>query len=458
MVMFGLPMWMVLIFLFMLGAVIGSFLNVCIHRIPMHERTLDAWRGLSHPPSRCPNCLTPIRAYDNIPILGWLLLRGRCRTCKQAISFRYPAIELFNALLFVLVYWLEVPSGYGLGIQASSVYDPLGPTGNWGSWLTPVMLVNLRYAYHMVLIETLVAATFIDFDLRIIPDAVTLPAMGAGIFGAWAIGQLYIVPLWFQGRDWIHLVSGLYTINGHPPPHWLQQQLLFSNEMVPAWIPAFPHTHGLLASLAGFLVGGGVVWLVRIIGQWVLRQEAMGFGDVILMATIGSFLGWQPTLVVFFLAPVCALVVVAGTFLFARQREIPYGPYLSLATLIVICCWRQIGPAATRIFELGPLIPVMAALMTVLLVVSLQLVQGVKRLLGFELYPQDFIEEWTSGDQLTYLAGEWVDPEQGQWRREHWQGLRSGTGQAPYNDWRREPPMQSAAGWRQHWQRRNGSR
>lgn len=458
MVWFDMPLGAMLTFLFALGSVLGSFLNVCIHRIPQKAGFWDSLRSLVHPPSRCPNCFHRIQSYDNIPIVGWLLLRGRCRHCRIPISWRYPAIELGNGLLFVLLYWFEIPTEYGTGLAGSCLYNGLGPHGFPDSvWLSPVAALHWRYLYHLVLVELLVAATFIDFDLKIIPDGVTLPAMAAGVLGGLACGQVYIVPLWFQRRDLGPLVGSVLSAYGLPvPAAWLHAPagVGAGTLWVPAWFAQYPHLHGLFVSLAGIVVGGGLIWGVRLIGNWVLRQEAMGFGDVVLLAAIGSFLGWQPTVLVFLLAPACALVIVAMGWIFWRQREIPYGPYLSVATLLVILAWKPIWSVAQHIFELGPILPVLAVVMAGLLALSLLIVQGAKRLLGFELYPSGWIEEWTPGDQLAHFAGEKGDPRQGQWPHDEWRGMRTSTGRMYLQDWRRGPERHAAASW-QAWQRRN---
>ena len=105
---------------FVFSLLVGSFLNVCIYRIPQPERFLDQLRSLGSPLySFCPRCGSRIPRRDNVPILGWLLLRGRCRECRMRISPRYPLIELFNGLLFVLVYWVEVPGGYLATVEDS---------------------------------------------------------------------------------------------------------------------------------------------------------------------------------------------------------------------------------------------------------------------------------------------------------------------------------------------------
>ncbi|HID21567.1 MAG TPA: hypothetical protein EYP14_04115 [Planctomycetaceae bacterium] len=429
---FGWPLWIVLVFLFLYGAVLGSFLNVCIYRIPQHDRFWPSLLGLWSPPSYCPRCGNRIPRSDNLPIIGWLKLRGRCRFCRGWISIRYPAIELFNALLFVIVYWMEVPGGFYPAMDQSCLYTGLGPFGVSGSfWFSPTAIVNWRYAYHMALFEALIVATFIDFDLRIIPDGVTVPGMTLGLLGGWALGRVWLVPVWFQDPS---VTAALRAVL----PEGLQ--FLATGPRVPEWIATHPHWHGLAVSAAGLVVGGGVIWIVRAVGQFVLRREAMGFGDVTLMAMIGSFLGWQPTLVVFFVAPVIAMAVVLATWLVARPREIPYGPYLSLAALGVVLGWKRMWPLVERVFSMGVVLILMAAFMVAMLFLTLQLIQLGKRLLGIPPYDEYWTEEWTSADQLLHFAGETVDPQQGQWQRSLWPGELAARGLLREQQWRSRLP------------------
>jgi leader peptidase (prepilin peptidase)/N-methyltransferase len=130
------------IIVFIIGSTIGSFLNVCIYRIPRNLSIII-------PSSRCPSCNTPIQPWDNIPILSYIFLRGRCRECKAKISFRYPLVEFLNALLYVLILWR-----FGLG------------------WFTPV---------YFILCSSLIVITFIDLDFQIIPDRITLPGIPIGL-------------------------------------------------------------------------------------------------------------------------------------------------------------------------------------------------------------------------------------------------------------------------------------
>jgi prepilin signal peptidase PulO-like enzyme (type II secretory pathway) len=134
----GVPEAVAYIFVFLFGAAVGSFLNVVIHRVPNEE-------SIVFPNSACPKCKTPIKAYDNIPLFGWLMLGGKCRSCKEPISARYPAVELLNALLWVLVYWR-------VGIS-------------------PMLPVDL------IFVSAMVALIFIDAEHMILPNVITYPLL-----------------------------------------------------------------------------------------------------------------------------------------------------------------------------------------------------------------------------------------------------------------------------------------
>ena len=448
--------WLIIIWLFVLGSVLGSFLNVCVYRIPQHEGLIDQLKGLVSPGSHCPKCGVPIRKTDNIPILGWLRLKGRCRNCRGKISYRYPLIELLNGLLFVVVYWLEIPYEFQTRIEDSCTWSPLGPhiVDGWSD----IQLLHLRYFYHMILLEALLVASLIDLETMTIPDGSTVPAMVVGVLGAFALGQMYLVPVWFQDPALaMYAPAGMREMFGtmvtHPQflppgPESFGQWFTF-----PSWVKTAPHFHGLAASLAGLVVGGGLVWGVRLIGQWTLKREAMGFGDVILMALIGSYLGWQPALVAFFLAPFFAMLVTLLRWLVVRFRKsqaketyIPYGPYLSLGAVVVLLSWKWIWPIVGRWFSAGPFVPLLGIALLAMMVPALMMVQLVKRLLGFPLYPQEeLIEEWTSADTLAYLAGEVVERDRQQWMTTNdWQGTASAQGTIHEERWRSQD---HATGW-----------
>ena len=132
-----------------------------------------------------------------------------------------------------------------------------------------------------------------------------------------------------------------------------------------------PGWEALLTALVGMAAAGGLIWAVRIIGAAALRREAMGFGDVTLMAMLGAFLGWQPCLVIFFLAPVAGLIIAILRLILFRDREIPYGPFLCLAALFVIVRWNAVWGYAQGVFDLGWFVPLAVLCCLVLMALML---------------------------------------------------------------------------------------
>jgi leader peptidase (prepilin peptidase)/N-methyltransferase len=276
--------------LFAIGTVVGSFLNVCVYRIPWQKSVI--W-----PASHCPRCLSAIAPQDNIPVVSWVALRGECRHCGLPIAARYPLVEALVGLLFAGVYVSTV------------VYGPAIP---WGP-LPPTVPIGL--AYYLSLVALLVVATFIDYDLTIIPDEVTVPGMIVGV----AVGALF---------------PAIRPEPSHAASHW----------------------DGFWVGAVGLLVGGGLTQTVRLVGSLALRREAMGFGDVTLMAMIGAYLGWQAAVLTFFIAPFFGLshalskvVLYVGKWLGGKKptsadREIPFGPYLSMAAVALLLAWPWFWP------------------------------------------------------------------------------------------------------------------
>jgi leader peptidase (prepilin peptidase) / N-methyltransferase len=246
-------LWLIGGFIFILGASVGSFLNVVIYRVP---------EGLSllHPPSRCPQCKTQLKAYDNVPILGWLWLKGRCRYCRHPISARYPLIEAITALLFVMTYlgWSLQTLGYCLFL----------------SWL--------------------LALTMIDLDLMILPNSLTQ----SGVIAGWI----------FQGA--------------------------IAFRQTPTWMGALK---GVLGAFVASMIALWLFDIIRLVGAWVFRQDAMGGGDPKLAAMIGAWLGWPLMLVSSFLACFVGSIIGVGGIalgLLGRRQAIPFGPYLALGAAI----------------------------------------------------------------------------------------------------------------------------
>lgn len=274
--------------LFIIGTVVGSFLNVCIYRIPWEKSVI--W-----PASHCPRCWGAIQGRDNVPILGWLLLRGRCRRCGLPISPRYPIIEGIVGLLFAGAYlFVAVLPGF----LQPDVY------------IRDDVVLHAKVAYHAAFIALLVVITMIDADLTIVPASVTNLGLVIGL----AVGTI------FPG-------------------------------VRPAPSAATTHWGGFGVGLMGVLVGGGLIWLIRVVGGFVFRREAMGSGDIHILAMIGAFLGWQAALVTIPVAAFLGLVPALAklsVFVFKRitrrrvvpsDRELPFGPFLSGAALILLFSW-----------------------------------------------------------------------------------------------------------------------
>jgi len=242
--------------IFIFGSVIGSFLNVCIYRIPRKESIVS-------PGSRCVACKRPIPWYDNIPLLSYICLMARCRFCKERISSRYFAIELISALAFLVLF----------------IY--FGFTAKF--WIYSLITFSL------------IVVTFIDLEFQIIPDRVSIGGLVLGIILSAAIPQLH------NGVTW---------------------------------------KHGLINSILGALVGGGLIYLTGFLGQIAFKKESMGGGDVKLMAMLGTFLGWKMAILVFFLAPFFG--TPAGLYIkFVKKCDIiPYGPYIAIASFVAMI-WGQ---------------------------------------------------------------------------------------------------------------------
>ncbi|MBI3314365.1 MAG: prepilin peptidase [Candidatus Omnitrophica bacterium] len=307
------------ILIFMFGAIVGSFLNVCIVRLPKGQ-------SLVTPGSYCPKCLQSIVWYDNIPLLSWLVLTGKCRQCKAVISFRYWLVECLTATVFYLFY-----RHYGL------------------DWVLPA---------YGVMVSGFIVAAFVDFAERIIPDEVSVGGMGAGLVLSVLVPRLHT-----PGHEELLLGSflagalvlaciGLGFIYPVFCKHLMDKEDALADRMVKGLVlgslivitlinanaPHLPAGQaGLLAlsaSLSGLIVGGGAVYAMGLVGDIIFKKPSMGGGDVKLMAMAGAFLGWKLVLLAFFIAPFFGAVYGIIEKIRTKDSAIAYGPFLITGVLV----------------------------------------------------------------------------------------------------------------------------
>ena len=265
------------IFAGVLGAIIGSFLNVVIHRLPLED-------SIVFPNSRCPSCGAVIAFYDNVPVLSYLILRGRCRSCETTISARYPAVELMTALLFVAV---TLHVGF-----------------------TPVL------PFDLIFVSALIALVFIDAEHMILPNAITYPGIVFALVARLAIPYLVGSP---HFDDLPGLMQGMLT-------------------GMPIWAAS------LIGALLGALAGGGSLWLMGWIWERLRGVQAMGLGDVKMMFMVGAYLGWRLTILTIFLGVLSGSLI--GVALMVRQGKkdmqmlLPFGIFLGIGSIIALL----IGP------------------------------------------------------------------------------------------------------------------
>jgi leader peptidase (prepilin peptidase)/N-methyltransferase len=238
----------ILSFIFFFGACIGSFLNVCIYRIPLKK-------SIVHPGSACPQCNTPLPFYLNIPIISYIVIRGRCLFCKAPISLRYPLVEALTGLLTLA---LVIKFGF-----------------------------TLTALFYIAFMATLVVISFIDIDLQIIPDVISLPGI-----------------------------------------------VIFASAFV--FIPGM----SFIDTIAGIIAGGGILYLVALLYYLIKKEEGMGGGDIKLLAMIGGVVGWKGVAFTLFagslLGTAGGIIIMILTRIGNIKLRIPFGPFLSAASLVYI--------------------------------------------------------------------------------------------------------------------------
>ena len=348
--------WTVTAFVF--GAIVGSFLNVCIHRMPLGQ-------SIVHPPSHCPHCGYSIPWYLNIPLITWVWLGGRCAHCRAPISARYLLVELLTAALFAAC-WISF--------------------GKIGGHLSPIL--PLAYA---ILIDGLIVGSFIDLEHMIIPDAITYGGMAAGVICSFFVPQMHLAfpgftrlssngagladsflglavgagliygisraGKFFFGRQKVDLPPATRIVFTEtavqlPGEEIAYEELFYRTndaielqalrvELIDRCYAGIPVrlTAGCLKIGADTFEPEKVLCLEVVADRVVLPREVMGPADVTFMAAIGSFLGWPA---VFFCLAISAFLgsIVGGTAIVLKKRDwssrIPYGPYIAVAAAVWI--------------------------------------------------------------------------------------------------------------------------
>jgi len=392
------------VFVFVIGSCVGSFLNVLIYRLPRHISIV--WPG-----SHCPKCKHPISWYDNIPLLSWLLLGRSCRYCHQSISVVYPLVELVTAGVFTLVFVAYMV----VGLRQDMPIITAGPAASdWITlglhlWLVAALLaasaVDLRLSIIPLSITSLtgvVAVVLHGFFPGPMLATITSPTAGLAVGGC--LGLIISVVLLSLGifRPTFRPMADDGFVRGprrkrsrqsrrpltaagpapstqsstdiRPRLEILHEMLYLTPPVVlglVGWLMASAdtplalrwqafvgnsHVNALTASLFGLLVGGGVVWLTRILGTLAFGREAMGLGDVHLMAAAGAVLGCLAPVLAFFIAPFYGLLAALLTAVRRRQGELPYGPWLSLGLLTVMLfqdkIWAYLSPGLEVAWQL----------------------------------------------------------------------------------------------------------
>ncbi len=261
------------------GLIIGSFLNVVIHRLPRED-------SIVLPSSKCPSCGAAIAFYDNVPVLSYVMLGGRCRNCKTHISARYPAVEALTAFLFVVTAWHD-------GLSVALPFD-------------------------LIFVTAVTALVFIDAEHMILPNAITYPGM------VFALVARLAIPL----------LTGT--------PHFDDLPMLLNGVLagIPLWAAS------LIGALLGALIGGGSLWLMGWTWEKLRGIEAMGLGDVKMMFMAGAYLGWRLTILNIFLGVLSGSLI--GIVLMARQGKrnmqmlLPFGVFLGIGAIAALLIGPQI--------------------------------------------------------------------------------------------------------------------
>ena len=397
-----------------LGMVVGGFVNLAIYRLAWFPRAISPW-------SKPDPTAVPRRWYDRLPVVGWLFLRRESDLHGSLFWVRPLLVELALGTAFAALFWWEVER---------QALEPIHPIVA----LPPAPLGALlwRFAAHALLLCLMTVASCIDLDEKTIPDWITVPGAVVGLifitfvptallpvlslaapvvqpmwltapraFPPWMAGGAHLGVLavaalaycvWCVGllpRPWrtrrgIGFALRLLTARmGRAPNRGLVLGLAVVGVtgIAGAWLVGGLAWQGLITSLAGLFAGGFAIWIVRVLGTALLKREAMGFGDVTLLAMIGTLLGWQACLMIFFLAPFFGLLFGIAQVVLRRDAVIPYGPFLCLAAGLVVVAWRPLWEHTEAVFGLGWILAAVLASCIAVLGVLLVLVRAVREAL-----------------------------------------------------------------------------
>jgi leader peptidase (prepilin peptidase) / N-methyltransferase len=283
-----LPPWFISLLLAPFGLVVGSFGNVLIHRLPMEEPAERSIMSSSH----CPNCKAKIKPWHNVPLFGWLWLRGKCSNCAWPIPFRYPLVELLGGLLFA----------------ATPFVFPFG---------TLIWLKGLICAFALLVLF------FTDFEHMILPDSIQFPLIALGVL--FTLPQLFWVnkTITLAMPGWSFLQADLFHNGLQPAPLWTQ----------------FGAAVDWKSSLLGAVIGYGAPALVNQIYKLIRKNDGLGMGDFKMLAWLGAFWGWGPMLGILFLGAGLGALVGVPLMLIRRQSGqtmLPFGCFLALATFPIV--------------------------------------------------------------------------------------------------------------------------
>lgn len=399
------------------GVVLGAIVNWAVSSLAYEPRHFSPW-SKQHPHDARSSFV------DFVPIVGWLRLRRKATQLGRGFWIRPLIVELGLAAALVGLYAWEVLAGGLLPF-------PLPPE----ALKLPMIAEPLNYQFlgHALLATFMLAASLIDVDEKMIPDSIVVPGTLFGLaLVAWMPWTLLpidadpqfgvaILRATYGVRDiaareafnrnfpnWISLAIGSFcyllwcggllyrpwrTSRGFGVAARLLITRMRQDRHTP-WIVLLACTGlgligtvwtyddvrwlGLISSLVGMAAGGGIVWVTRNVAGWALGRQAMGFGDVTLMSMIGAMVGWQASVLIFFAAPVAALLVHGILWFTTRRDELPYGPYLCLSTVAVVVGWRWVWEFVEPRFAIAWLIPAVLVVGFILLGIILALLQMIR--------------------------------------------------------------------------------